>query len=420
MSIQSQITRISGNVSDALTAVGNKGVTVPSGSNSDDLAGLIAQIQSGGTTSKLNVVSSVVWTNGKYYNDNGVLTNSANSKYEEDYIPVEASTTYTISITDSSNNKIRIHTYKANKSRIGQIVNTYDKTATFTTESTAAYIRLSLPVNATDILLTTDVTQSVINTKIPTTYHPSATDQTIAGNQYLLGDQTINAVTLSNTLVAENIKNGVTINIGDSEDDDCITSITGTYSGGGGTLQAKTGITPLITSQTITADSGYDGLSSVQIDAIPASLRFVLLGSGTLTVNTTSTSAASAGTIDCGSAAWDKTKIIYVRIRDKAGPRAGYFYGSDAFFTNYQQANSSTSTNTYAARSGYFYNSSNAWATASSSYGVYGYSISSAGVVTVRRRYNSSYGTINGNFLVQVYAIGFPDGYSPFDTGEIT
>ena len=49
MSIASEITRISSNVSDALTAIAQKGVTVPSGSNSDDLATLIAQISGGGT-----------------------------------------------------------------------------------------------------------------------------------------------------------------------------------------------------------------------------------------------------------------------------------------------------------------------------------------------------------------------------------
>lgn len=36
------------------------------------------------------------------------------------------------------------------------------------------------------------------------------------------------------------------------------------------TLQAKTGITPTTSSQTITADSSYDGLSSVQINAMPS------------------------------------------------------------------------------------------------------------------------------------------------------
>lgn len=48
MSIQSEITRISGNVSDAFTAITNKGVTVPAGSTSDDLADLIGQISGGG------------------------------------------------------------------------------------------------------------------------------------------------------------------------------------------------------------------------------------------------------------------------------------------------------------------------------------------------------------------------------------
>lgn len=47
MSVQSEITRISGNVADALTAIGNKGVAVPQGANSDDLATLISAITGG-------------------------------------------------------------------------------------------------------------------------------------------------------------------------------------------------------------------------------------------------------------------------------------------------------------------------------------------------------------------------------------
>lgn len=45
-------------------------------------------------------------------------------------------------------------------------------------------------------------------------------------------------------------------------------AIAGTASGEP-TLQAKTNIAPTTSSQTITADSGYDGLSSVQINAMP-------------------------------------------------------------------------------------------------------------------------------------------------------
>lgn len=47
MSIPSQITRLSKNVSDSLDAVAAKGVTVPTGSNSDDLPELIAAISGG-------------------------------------------------------------------------------------------------------------------------------------------------------------------------------------------------------------------------------------------------------------------------------------------------------------------------------------------------------------------------------------
>ena len=48
MSVQTQIDRISGNVSAALAAVAEKGVTVPDGSTSDALAELIASIEAGG------------------------------------------------------------------------------------------------------------------------------------------------------------------------------------------------------------------------------------------------------------------------------------------------------------------------------------------------------------------------------------
>ena len=48
MSIQSEITRISGKVSDALSAVAAKGVTVPSGARVNELPGLIASITGSG------------------------------------------------------------------------------------------------------------------------------------------------------------------------------------------------------------------------------------------------------------------------------------------------------------------------------------------------------------------------------------
>ena len=75
MSISSEISRISGNVSDALTAIANKGVTVPSGSNSDDLADLIGQISGGGGTTYVTTFDedmvmrsgSPGWSTYEYY-----------------------------------------------------------------------------------------------------------------------------------------------------------------------------------------------------------------------------------------------------------------------------------------------------------------------------------------------------------------
>lgn len=148
--------------------------------------------------------------------------------------------------------------------------------------------------------------------------------------------------------------------------------------------------------------------------------NYTLLASKDVTVNTTSTSAASATTISIGSDVVNKSKIIYVRIRDKAGKRAGYFLGSDTFFINYQKANGSTSTLTYAARIIHRYSTSSQYGqyvgATTTGYGVYGYSISNAGVVKIYRRYNSNYSlTINGTYSVEVYALDYPDGESVFD-----
>ena len=54
-------------------------------------------------------------------------------------------------------------------------------------------------------------------------------------------------------------------------------------------LQAKTNITPTTSSQTITADTGYDGLSSVQINAMPSGTE----GTPTATKGTVSNHAVS-------------------------------------------------------------------------------------------------------------------------------
>ena len=63
--------------------------------------------------------------------------------------------------------------------------------------------------------------------KSAATYNPSTADQTINGNQFLSGAQTIRAVTVSG-LSAASVARGVTVKVGCSADDDCIASVVGT------------------------------------------------------------------------------------------------------------------------------------------------------------------------------------------------
>lgn len=99
---------------------------------------------------------------------------------------------------------------------------------------------------------------SGVTKKSAATYTPGTSDQSIASGQYLNGTQTIKG---DSNLTAGNIRNGVRI-----------FNVTGSYAGsssGGSShkLQAKTA-TPSESTQTISPDSGYDGLSSVTVNAV--------------------------------------------------------------------------------------------------------------------------------------------------------
>lgn len=146
---------------------------------------------------------------------------------------------------------------------------------------------------------------------------------------------------------------------------------------------------------------------------------WTLMHSEELTVSTTSTSDSSTKAIIL-SGIYTSSKILYVRIRDKAGKRAGYFYGTDNFIINPNPANGGTGTvTTFIARYVIRYNNSNMFQSSlysgANGYGVYVYNLTSSGQLNLHQRYNTSSSlTINGTYTVEVYTLDWPDGISPF------
>lgn len=125
----------------------------------------------------------------------------------------------------------------------GLITATVSKTQSVTPTVSAGYVSSG---TAGTITVSGSGT-SQLTTQAAQTIHPSTTDQTIASGKYLTGAQTIKAVTTTN-LTAANIVSGVTVKVGDSTDDDCVVSVTGTAETGGNdfiitlTKNASTGI----------------------------------------------------------------------------------------------------------------------------------------------------------------------------------
>ena len=159
---------------------------------------------------------------------------------------------------------------------------TLSKTVSVTPNvSTAGYISSGTAGNSS-VSLTASVT-----TKGATTYHPSTTDQTISSGTYLTGTQTIKGVTISG-LSADNIVSGVTVKIGDSTDDDCVASVTGTASGGGYFTVTDTTDTAGGTIRTITPTEGT---------AIIQASKSVTINSNTTTTITPDTGNTALGQV---------------------------------------------------------------------------------------------------------------------------
>lgn len=187
---------------------------------------------------------------------------------------------------------------------------------------------------------------------------------------------------------------------------------------GGGTARF-TDVTPTTAIATDVANGKifFKSDGTQDIGSASSGSSWELIASQVLTnVSTTSTSNATAGTIALGSGAYTKDDIIWVHVRDTQGKRADYFYGSDAILINANKANGATSTFTAPGVTTIRCTTSNTFASYTGAYGVWGYSITSAGLLTLRKRYNATYSlTVNSDYQVDVYKLTPPSGMTLFE-----
>ena len=162
-----------------------------------------------------------------------------------------------------------------------------------------------------------------------------------------------------------------------------------------------------------TLASGYGGGSGTSAWTKVAETSYTI-------ENFTTTQATTVATWETGhSELWTGSKWVYVRIRDTAGKRAGYFYGCDNFFLVLPSSSNTSTTagvrfsERYTSSGTYIFNTGSS---ASNAYGVYADTLYSDGRVRIRVRYNSSSSlTIDGTYKVEVYLLDPAGGIPIFE-----
>lgn len=147
--------------------------------------------------------------------------------------------------------------------------------------------------------------------------------------------------------------------------------------------------------------------------------NWTLLATQEFTVNTTSTTNTSVGDIELTLSDYnDPQTVLWVHIRDKAGKRNGYVYGSDTIFFHYGLAYRNSNAISTRPIALLYVDSSGRYVEYVGQYGVYGYRLyytSTNHYLQIYSRYSSTYGTIDGTFKVDVYKLTMPTGVTLFE-----
>lgn len=261
-----------------------------------------------------------------------------------------------------------------------------------------------------------DLTASGATVTAPAGYYASAASKTVSSGT--AGTPTASKGTVSNHSIS------VTPSV---------TNTTGYISGGTKSGTAVTVSASELVSGTKSITENGTGINVVNYAAVDVAVEsgggssYELIYSTDVAANTTSTSNVTVATLSLPPSAWTKQKMIYVRIRDKAGKRDGYFYGTDCFLSNEDVIPViGTNASTF---SGFCYRCKDTHtdtvpqprtiAYGTYSYGVYAATLSHYTDVEMRLKINARYHstnslTIDGTYSVEVYFLDWPNGSSPY------
>ena len=202
------------------TATGATNVGSGDASTTKPSSGYFVSVKSAENTGTLTATPSVTTAGYGTATNHGIAGNTetvgANASAET-YITVPGGSATTPATTITTNPTISV-------SSGGLITASYSGSQSVTPTVSAGYVTSG---TAGTVSTSGSATQQ-LTVQAAATYYPSTTQQTIASGKYLTGTQTIAAVAISG-ISAANIKDGVTVKVGDSADDDRITGVTGTF-----------------------------------------------------------------------------------------------------------------------------------------------------------------------------------------------
>ena len=183
------------------------------------MSGVIVNYNNNALTSMSSSGTKTLLTSGKYCEGNFEVV------YSE---PTTSSLTVTPTETTQTFNATGVYGYKP--VTVNGISSTYvgtgiAKKSSADTTFTSTNGTFTAPIGYYSAAATKTLT-----TQAAQTIYPSTADQTIASYRWLTGAQTIKSVTTSN-LTAENIAEGVTVKVGDTNNASRITQVTGTHAG---------------------------------------------------------------------------------------------------------------------------------------------------------------------------------------------